>query len=56
MVDGGGGGPSKRTRIAMLSSSASWATVPTCMVADRPLRPVMPSFGMPHSGASAGTA
>ncbi len=34
----------------MLSSSARLATVPTCMVAESPLRPLIASPGMPQSG------
>ena len=40
--------------MAMLSSSARLAMVPTDMVGDSPLRPLMASLGMPHSGATLG--
>ncbi len=43
-------------RMAMLSSSARLAMVPTSMVALRPLRPVIASVGVPHSGASRGNS
>ncbi len=52
----GGGRPSNLMRIAMLSSSARLARLPTCMLDDSPLRPVMASPGMPHSGASRGNS
>ena len=52
----GGGAPSKRIRIAMLSSSASEARLPTCMVADSPLRPLIASPGIPHSGPKRGNS
>ena len=51
-----GGAPSKRMRMAMLSSSARLAMLPTCMLADSPLRPLIASAGMPHSGASRGNS
>jgi hypothetical protein len=40
----------------MLSSSARLAILPTCMLAERPLRPVMASLGIPHSGAKRGNS
>ena len=52
----GGTGPSNLTRIAMLSSSARLAMLPTCMVAASPLRPLMASPGIPHKGASLGNS
>ena len=41
-------------RMAMLSSSASLAIVPTCMSALKPERPMRLSPGMPHKGADRG--
>ncbi len=40
----------------MLSSSASCATLPTRICADKPLRPVAMSLGRPHSGAMRGNS
>ena len=44
------------SRITTLSSSASLATDPTCMLALRPLRPTIASLGMPQSGAMRGNS
>ena len=49
-------GPSNRTRRATLSSSASCAMLPTCMLPERPLRALRVSPGMPHSGAMRGNS
>jgi hypothetical protein len=43
-------------RMAMLSSRARLAMVPTCIVADKPLRPLMASLGTPQSGARRGNS
>ena len=51
-----GGAPLNRTRMAMLSSNANLAMLPTCMLADRPLRPLIASPGTPHSGAMRGNS
>ncbi len=56
MSDWRGGSPWKRRRIAMLSSSARLAMLPTVISAERPLRPVMASLGTPHSGARRGNS
>ena len=37
-------------------SCARLATLPTCMLADRPVRPVRPSAGTPHKGAMRGNS
>ena len=51
-----GVGPSKRIRMATLSSKARLAIVPTCMLLDKPVRPAMASPGTPQSGAMRGNS
>ena len=56
---GGGGSPpgvSKRTRRATLPSSTSDAMLPMLICPDRPVRALVLSPGMPHSGAMRGNS